>query len=223
VAVAGWGGVGRVSAVFHTLQQIRRPRSAGASQGVSSVPFLLPWALAVGGPHLVLAEVRHRWLTAVRTLGAGTHDRATDASSARGAGAPEPAAALADHLVASSELVRITHGVAPPEHADAVADDRAALGTMRRFTIPLLEQLDLWGPPASTGSCAGSGRHAPRGRASAGRAGSSALRRSPRPPLRRSVGHAPAAVEPRPRPPNRDLGPAPQDPTPPREGGPVRS
>jgi selenocysteine-specific elongation factor len=87
----------------------------------------LPDGLVVVGPHLVLAEVRQRWLTAVRTLGAGTHDRATVASCARDAGAPEPAAAaLADHLVASSELVRTTHGVALPEHADAAADARQA-------------------------------------------------------------------------------------------------
>jgi selenocysteine-specific elongation factor len=87
----------------------------------------LPDGLVVVGPHLVLAEVRGRWLTAVRTLGGGTHDRTTVASSARDAGAPEPAAAaLADHLVASSELVRTTHGVALPEHADAAADARQA-------------------------------------------------------------------------------------------------
>jgi selenocysteine-specific elongation factor len=87
----------------------------------------LPEDVVAIGPHLVLAEVRARWVAAVRTLGAGTHDRATVASSAGDVGAPESAAAaLADHLVASSELVRTTHGVALPEHAGAAADARQA-------------------------------------------------------------------------------------------------
>jgi selenocysteine-specific elongation factor len=108
---------------------------AGGSRDATEVRASVGWPadapmpvdVVAIGPHLVLAEVRQRWLAAVRTLGAGTHDRATVASSARDAGAPEPAAAaLADHLVAGSELVRTTHGVALPEHADAAADARVA-------------------------------------------------------------------------------------------------
>jgi selenocysteine-specific elongation factor len=88
---------------------------------------LLPDGVVAIGPHLVLAATRERWVEAVQTLGSGTHERAAVAKRSQDVGAPEPAAAaLADHLVASSELVRTTHGVALPEHADAAADARRA-------------------------------------------------------------------------------------------------
>jgi selenocysteine-specific elongation factor len=87
----------------------------------------LPAELVQVGGFLVRRAVLDGWITAVRELGAGTHDRATVASSARDVGAPEPVAAvLADHLADQGVLTRTAHGYALPEHAAAASDARRA-------------------------------------------------------------------------------------------------
>lgn len=85
----------------------------------------LPDELVEIGSYLVNTSELRRWTDAVLELGPGTHDRGDVAARARSAGAPSPAArGLAEYLTETGVLVRTTHGVALPEHADAAADAR---------------------------------------------------------------------------------------------------
>jgi selenocysteine-specific elongation factor len=104
----------------------------------------LPDDVAVIGDHLVSSEQLAAWSAAVRTLGAGVHDREAITSALAGHGAPAGiGAALADHLTSTGVLVRAASGHALAEHADA-----ATVAAAERATALVHElEADLFSPP----------------------------------------------------------------------------
>jgi selenocysteine-specific elongation factor len=113
------GRAGRLTAVLRLGGGVRPVDEALAAAGwPPGSP--LPDEVVPIGDHLVSAERVEAWVAAVRSLGAGVHDREAITSAVVGRGAPAGiGAALADHLTESGVLVRAASGHALAEHADA--------------------------------------------------------------------------------------------------------
>jgi selenocysteine-specific elongation factor len=126
----GAGGVAeRLSAILRLGGGVRPAEEALAAAGWHPTEAL-PSDVVPLGDHLATSERVAAWSTAVRSLGAGVHDREAITSTVVGHGAPAGiGAGLVDHLGATGVLVRTASGYALAEHADAAtlaAGDRAA-------------------------------------------------------------------------------------------------
>jgi selenocysteine-specific elongation factor len=121
----------RLTAILHLGGDVRPAEEALAAAGWPPASTL-PGDVTVIGDHLVSSAQVTSWADAVRTLGAGVHDREAITSALVGHGAPAGiGAALADHLTSTGVLVRAASGYALAAHADAAtlaaAEGRSAL------------------------------------------------------------------------------------------------
>lgn len=144
---------GRVRALLAARGGIERADTVLALAGWPH-PSSRPAGVRRIGEHLALETEVARWATAVRDLGAGTHDRAAvlaatglgDQHPRSNGGARTPvelASDLADHLVEAGALVRVPGGYSLPDHADEAAASRA------RRTAALVAELEAapFSPP----------------------------------------------------------------------------